>query len=279
MFTIGDFASLGRVSVRMLRHYDALGLLEPARVDPFSGYRFYSAEQLSRLNRIIALKELGFTLQQVGAILDEKVDVVELRGMLRMRRAQLEHQVSTDTARLAAVNARLRLIEIEGHMNTQDVVLKSLPAMRLATLSAVAASYASSDIGPTIQPLYKQLLERVTEAGVMPTGSPVAYYTPANDDGAVTVVAGFTVSAQASPEQRFDIAELPAVPRAAALIHHGSLENADETYQALAKWIEDNGYRADGAGYAREVYLDTPMDDISKWVTEMQIVLLPDSDA
>ena len=70
MFTIGDFARHGRVSVRMLRHYDATGLLRPARVDPASGYRFYEAGQLARLNRIIALKDLGFTLEQVRTMLD-----------------------------------------------------------------------------------------------------------------------------------------------------------------------------------------------------------------
>ncbi|MFD3937000.1 helix-turn-helix domain-containing protein, partial [Streptomyces sp. NPDC058618] len=89
MFTIGDFAKHGRVSVRMLRHYDALGLLRPARVDPFTGYRSYEAGQLARLNRVIALKELGFSLDQVGTILDERVSAEELRGMLRLRRAEL----------------------------------------------------------------------------------------------------------------------------------------------------------------------------------------------
>jgi DNA-binding transcriptional MerR regulator len=73
MFTIGDFARLGGVSIRMLRHYDAIGLLRPARVDPDSGYRSYEAGQLGRLNRVIALKELGLKLQQVQAILDEEV--------------------------------------------------------------------------------------------------------------------------------------------------------------------------------------------------------------
>src|SRR6266704_6098049 len=107
MFTIGDFARLGRVSVRMLRHYDAIGVLRPATVDTASGYRFYQADQLRRLNRIIALKDLGFTLQQVQAILDEKVSAEELRGMLRLRRAQLEAQLSADAARLAGVEARL----------------------------------------------------------------------------------------------------------------------------------------------------------------------------
>jgi len=272
MFSIGDFARLGRVSIRMLRHYDAIGLLEPARVDRFSGYRFYSADQLSRLNRIIALKELGFTLQQVHSILDEKVDAAELRGMLRMRRAQLEHQVASDIARLAAVNARLRLIETEGHMKTEEVILKSLPSMRVASLSAVAASYAPEDISPTIQPLYQELHQRVEQAGVAITGPGVAYYAPASEvDDSVTVSAGFVVSTAPSPEYPFDIVDLPQA-QAATLVHHGSMDNADQTYQAIARWIDENGYQAEGSGFAREVYLHCP-DDVTEWITEMQIVV------
>src|ERR1044072_9209077 len=90
MFTIGDFARHGRVSVRMLRHYDASGLLRPARVDPATGYRYYTPAQLPRLNRVIALKDLGFTLQQVREILEEKVTTEELWTMLRARRGGLE---------------------------------------------------------------------------------------------------------------------------------------------------------------------------------------------
>src|SRR4051794_14619042 len=141
MFTIGDFAGLGRVSVRMLRHYDAIGLLRPAHVDPHSGYRYYTAAQLRVLNRVIALKDLGFTLHQVGSMIEDKVEPGELRGMLRLRRAELAEQVERDAARLAQVDARLRLIETEGHMNTGDVLLKQLPARRVAALSATATSY------------------------------------------------------------------------------------------------------------------------------------------
>src|SRR5215469_17360946 len=72
MFAIGEFARYGRVTIRVLRHYDAIGLLGPVCVDPATGYRIYEAGQLSRLNRIVALKSLGFTLQQVATILDEQ---------------------------------------------------------------------------------------------------------------------------------------------------------------------------------------------------------------
>src|SRR4051812_26173231 len=141
MFSIGDFAGLGRVSVRMLRHYDAIGLLRPAHVDEHSGYRHYTAAQLMVLNRIVALKDLGFSLAEVQTLIDAKVDVGELRGMLRLRRAQLAAQVAADTDRLARIDARLRMIEIEGHMDTGEVVLKSVPAIRVAELSAPCAGY------------------------------------------------------------------------------------------------------------------------------------------
>ena len=96
MFTIGDFARMGRVSVRMLRHYDRIGLLPPARVDVYTGYRYYTADQLRRLNRVVALKDLGFTLAEVARILDADVEPAELRGMLRLRRAQVAEQITAD---------------------------------------------------------------------------------------------------------------------------------------------------------------------------------------
>jgi DNA-binding transcriptional MerR regulator len=140
MFNIGEFARLGRVSVRMLRHYDAIGVLTPAAVDPDSSYRLYSIDQLPRLNRLIALKDLGFKLEQVRAMLDESIDADELAGMLRLRRAELEAQITADTGRLARVEARLRSIQEEGQMITQDVALKSVPQIRVAQLSGTAGS-------------------------------------------------------------------------------------------------------------------------------------------
>ena len=91
MFSIGEFARLGAVSIRTLRHYDEIGLLAPADVDPVTGYRSYSAKQLRQLNRIVALKDLGLALGQIRQLLDG-ITVEELRGMLLMRRAQLERE-------------------------------------------------------------------------------------------------------------------------------------------------------------------------------------------
>jgi len=278
MFSIGEFAALGRVSVRMLRHYDAIGLLRPARVDPASGYRYYTAAQLTVLNRVIALKDLGFTLQQVQSIVDEKVDTAELRGMLRLRRAQLAEQVADDTTRLARVDARLRMIETEGHMDTGDVILKSIPATRVAELSAPCASYEGPDITPALSPLYPQLMERMAAAGVRMTGAPIAYYLPAPTgpgDESITVHAAFPFAGDVPSDPGFDVVDLPAVEHAATLLHHGAMSEAFRTGQTIAKWIDDNGYRTVGQGYAREVYLDCPPGEFDKWVTEMQVEVRP----
>ncbi|MFC4115616.1 MerR family transcriptional regulator [Nonomuraea zeae] len=266
MFSIGDFARLGLVSVRMLRHYDAIGLLRPAHVDPASGYRSYQAAQLSRLNRIVAIKDLGFTLEQVRTILDEKVSAEELHGMVRLRRAQLEAQISADLARLRGVESRLRTIETEGRLRAAEVVLKRVSPIRVAELSARAASYDTAEIEPVIKPLFDELCRRVDAAEVRIVGSGIAYYR-AEDDGSVMVHACLPVNVAAGPYD-FLVHDLPGIETAATIIHHGAMEAVGATFQALAMWIEENGYRA--LGLAREISLHCP-ENLAEWVTELQI--------
>ncbi|KAA2261770.1 MerR family transcriptional regulator [Solihabitans fulvus] len=276
MFTIGDFARLGLVSVRMLRHYDAIGLLRPARVDQATGYRFYEAAQLATLNRVIALKDLGFTLNQVGEILAERVTVEELHGMLRLRRADLETRIAADRARLTGVEARLRTIESEGRMPAEEVLVKHVPAIRVAELSGVAASYGPEDIGPVIGPLFDRLCGIVEESGVPLTGPGLAYYVdvPGEDD-AVTVHTAIPVSAEPGAVDGVEIKDLPGIGSAATIVHRGPMHDAGPTFQALAEWIDANGYLA--VGHAREISLECPRDDLDKWVTEFQIEITPAS--
>ena len=276
MFSIGDFAGLGRVSVRMLRHYDAIGLLRPAHVDPHTGYRYYTATQLRVLNRVIALKDLGFTLQQVKTMIEEKVDSGELRGMLRLRRAELAAQVEQDSARLAQVDARLRMIEIEGFMDTTDVVLKHLTAIRVAQLSATATSYDHpTSITENLSPLYPRLMELMEKSSVPMCGSPIAYYLPAPTgpgDETISVHAAFLIGdAEVGDDPGFQVVVLPAVEQAATALHEGAMSEAFRTGQKIATWIDDNGYRTVAPGFAREVYLDCPPGEFDKWVTEMQV--------
>src|SRR4051794_30396549 len=121
MLSIGDFARLGNVSPRMLRHYDQVGLLRPERVDPSTGYRSYGVAQLVRLHRLLALRDLGFNLDRVGELLDDEPPVEQLRGMLRLRRAQIEETLADEHARLRRVEAHLRALEGSTAMPIQNV--------------------------------------------------------------------------------------------------------------------------------------------------------------
>jgi len=276
VFAIGEFAGLGRVSVRMLRHYDAIGLLTPARTDPDTGYRYYEADQLRRLNRIIALKELGLGLEKVAAILDDKVGVEELHGMLRLRRAQIEAQLAADTARLTNIAARLRMIEEEGYMTTEDVVLKQIPAARVAELSALTASYDGEDIGPVIGPLYDEMFCRLGTAGIQPSGAPIAYYLPESGDGQVWVHAAVEVASGTTAAEGLEVLDLPGIGSAATIVHRGAMDEAFRSMQLLARWIDDNGYRP--VGYAREVCLQFDPQNPANWVHEFQLEVSPVSD-
>jgi DNA-binding transcriptional MerR regulator len=266
MFSIGEFARHGRVSVRMLRHYDAIGLIRPACVDPDTGYRFYQASQLDELNRVIALKDLGFTLQQVQAILEEKVTAAELRGMLKLRRAEIQALIEAETTRLARVEARLMTIEDEARVPADGVVIKRLAPVRVAELTGVAAGYEPEAITPVIQPLYHDLWQRLCRAGITVAGPAVAYYEEASD-GAVVVHAAVPVATGPGQAGDIIIVDLAGVDSAAAIIHHGSMDDVLPTGQALARWIDANGYRS--AGYAREVTLNWSPDP-EQWVTELQ---------
>jgi|SRR6516165_7975172 len=264
MFSIGEFARHGRVSVRMLRHYDAIGLIRPACVDPDTGYRFYQASQLDELNRVIALKDLGFTLQQVQEILEDKVTAAELRGMLKLRRAEIQARIEAETTRLARVEARLMTIEDEARVPADGVIIKRLAPVRVAELTGVAAGYEPEAITPVIQPLYHDLWQRLASAGICKSGPALAYYEEA-EDGAVVVHAAAPVAT--GSVQGVSIVDLAEVESAAAIIHHGSMDDVLPTGQALARWIDANGYRS--TGYAREITLNWSCDP-EQWVTELQ---------
>ena len=122
------------------------GLLEPAAVDSQSGYRYYLADQLPRINRILALKDLGLSLEEIGEVLDEQLTAAELRGMLRLKQAEIGRRVAEEQHRLDRVAARLRLIEKEGTMPTQEIVLKTVDTvLGLGTRDTVGGTNGISE--------------------------------------------------------------------------------------------------------------------------------------
>lgn len=265
MFKIGDFSRLSRVSVKALRYYDQAGLLKPVRVDRFTNYRYYSAEQLRGLNRILALKDLGFSLEQIGRLLDEGLPPEELRGMLRMKQAEIQQIVEEEQERLARVEARLNQIEKEGKMPAYDVVIKKVEPLHVASVRDVVPNYGAQG------PIWEELDAYLKERGAQWMGPPLTIYHDTEyreRDVDVEVCAPIVPSVPGS--ERVVTKDLPAVETMACLIYQGSYaQGFNEPYGALMGWIEANGYRI--AGPNREIYLqggDDPND--KSYVTEIQ---------
>jgi DNA-binding transcriptional MerR regulator len=271
VFSTGAFARLAQVSVRTLHHYDEIGLLAPAQVDDRTGYRWYSADQLARLHRILALRDLGFSLSEIQPIVDEEVSLDELRGMLRLRRSEASGRVAAEAERLARVEARLRQIEGERSPSVYDVVVKPLEPLRLAGLRARSPAFGNETLGPIFGRLFGDLHARLTRVDVTPTGPSVALYYDSDDaDAPIDVVAAVPIGSQHVSATDVEVLDLPSVPRAVATIHRGSMSRVERGYEALLLWAKQTGERVDG--YSREVYLDCDHEP-ETWITELQFVL------
>ena len=268
MFKIGDFAKLTRVSVKTLHHYGDVGLFKPAWTDAATGYRFYSFEQLPRLNRILALKDLGFTLQQVADILDEGLSPGELEGMLRLRRAELEAQVAGAEISLRNVAARLYQIHREGKMSEHEVVLKPVGSLIVASAREIVTS--PERMRERCLALLGEVFKVVEEHKLPRGGTTLALYH--GSEGGVDVEMAVMLEGSAPP-QRYEnvtVRELPA-ESVASVVYKGSFNAFDvigQIHADIGRWVEASGYKI--AGPSREIYLQPPEDYRQDGVMELQ---------
>lgn len=254
MFRIGDFSRICQVPVSALRYYADLGLLVPAHIDRFTGFRYYQLNQLPRLNRILALRDLGLSLEEIGRLLNEELSADEMRGMFRLQQAKLQQQLEDEQARLARVAARLREIEKEGKMPHQDVVLKAIDPQHVMSIREIIPTPV------TVGRMLSEGFAALGQHGIQPAAPPQAIYhdeefklTDMDVEVVIPVATAITRDLSLPNGRTLSVRDLPAVQSAASIIHIGSYDGLSATYQVLGKWIDANGYRI--AGASREIYL------------------------
>ncbi len=258
MYRIGEFSKISRVPVSALRYYSDLGLLPPVTTDPDSGYRYYDASQLSRLNRILALKDLGLSLEEVGLVLNDDLSAEELRGMLRLKRAEMSRALAEQQRQLDRVESRLRLIEGENQMPEYEVVLKELEPLHVLSLREIAPE--PQHVGTMIADGYGALMP----AGIMPAGPCFSVYhdqefKPEDIDVEIAypIAGGVTEGPQTPGGRSFSHRVVPG-GKAAVTIHHGDYDTIHEAYAAVGRWLEENNLKMGGP--AQEAYLTAPGD-------------------
>jgi DNA-binding transcriptional MerR regulator len=279
MFRIGDFSKIAQVSGRLLRYYDEIGLLSPAFTDPQTGYRYYSARQLPQLNRILVLKELGLSLEQVAQLVARDPSTDELREMLGLRKAQIEQAVQEEMERLRVVEARLQQIDTYGQVLEPDVVLKSIPTQPFLALREVLP-----DIGTR-----RRLVQRI--AAVVPkmveprslSHIAIITHSPIYDPEALDVEIGYLLTGKAPASVRLSeecvltVRALPAVETMATFAYEGRISGLHQGHGMLGTWVEQKNWRIIGIG--REILIQLPRSETEDEVlVEIQLPVSKNSE-
>ncbi len=258
MFRIGEFSKIAQVSGSQLRYYDEIGLLKPAKIDQWTGYRYYSAAQLSDLNRILALKELGLSLEQIQRMVSDAVSAEELRGMFALKKAQAEQSVRDELARLRLIEARLQQIEGGGSFDEFDIVVKSVEERPYLSLRKMCSSFESARA--TMFAMHHLLPATVGKKNL---GHFTAImHSEVYENEAIDLEMGFIIAGKAPPSLRLESGQLmktrmlAAVETMVTAVRVGFPDASHPCRAALASWVESHGYQF--AGNGRELFITPP---------------------
>jgi effector-binding domain-containing protein len=265
MFKIGDFARLNRVTVKTLRHYDSLGLLQPEKIDNFTGYRYYSASQMPRVNRVLVLKNVGFSLDKIALILNKNLDSEQVQTLLELKHVEIINKIKAEQERLSRVENLMKICKQEAFRMSYDIVLKNIEPIRVATLRDTIPSYSEQGH------LWNELVEHIGKHGakIVPPCM-VIYHDTGYKEETVDAEVIEPVIGELPDTDRIKIKVLEGVNEMATVVHKGAFQTLHMAYNAISKWIEDNRYEI--AGAQRELYLkgEWLTDDPNEYITEIQ---------
>lgn len=269
MLKVGDFSRIAQVSSRLLRYYDEMGLFHPAHIDPATGYRFYQVEQIPALNRILALRDLGLSLDQIKRCIVDDLSTAEIRGMLALKKAQVEQQLIEELDRLRRIEHRLQQLE-QSTATTPDVVIKPVPAQHIISTreTALPAQDLSDYLGRVLDAV-------AVNAESLPGHLVLIEHSETFPEAVFDLEAGFMVegpsptSLVVAPNLTLTVRLLPAVEQMATVVHVGPWGSDLPTFYGLGQWIEANGYEF--AGPIREVYFQLSGPHQPNNVVEFQL--------
>lgn len=241
MFKISEFSKIAQVPASLLRYYDKIGLFKPVHIDDLNNYRHYDASQLAELSRILALKELGLSLEQIAKLVQEDVSAEEIRGMYTLRKVQIEQSLQDEAARLKVVETRLKQLERSQSEQREDIVLKSVPSQPFLSFRKTYADVF--DAAAAIMELEANVPNRYGKRA----GNLVAVmHSEAFEIENVDVELGYVMNVSITkpfelPSGRvLTLTELPAVDTAVCSVRVGGFEKGYLHYGDLGVWIEGN---------------------------------------
>jgi DNA-binding transcriptional MerR regulator len=275
---ISEFARLAQVSVRTLHYYDSVDLLKPAYIDPDSGYRYYTLDQIRVLNRIRALRNLELSIQDVRQCLNEQVSTEQIQVILRARQDKLRMRIAEDQARIRETEARIHALTHQDTRPILDVVFKQVPAESAMICEVVLTS------DEVIAHIFYECADALRSAHRYSRHTAVScvyLHHQAHHQGVVQkprhILAAFVMPAQdllpipLSKGRLLQPGCLPSHQQVLCTLHQGPDFDRDAAHDALLDWSIMHGYQVSAA--PREVYFRRGQPN--EYLTEIQFPVRP----
>jgi DNA-binding transcriptional MerR regulator len=265
MFKIGDFSKLTRVSVRMLRYYGEVGLFKPAEIDDFTGYRYYSAKQISEINLIVSLRDMGFNVADIAVIVKEKSEE-KLESILKIKGEEIKSNIEFEKIRLEKINSAIKDMKKERVNMSYNVTLKSVPSYKVISLRDTIPAYDKEGM------LWGRLCEYLVRKNIPCNYLAFAiYHDEGYKEGEVNVEVVMGVDKLMKDEEEFIFNETEEMELAASILVPGDYSNISPAYNFLGNWIEENGYSM--IGNPRQVSIKGPWNEknTEDYLSEIQI--------
>lgn len=268
MFKIGEFSKLTQVSIRMLRYYDETGLLKPAKTDPFTNYRLYASEQITTLNRIIFLRDLGFQVSEIADALGHWGDAY-ITQQLEAKRLEIESAIKAQQDRLAKIDLATKDIKQHKISINYSVSIKSIPSYQVLSLRRVVPDYYAEGT------LWQELSAFATKHGIAASSDTFAIYHDADyreSNVDIEICAPVATMGHIIGDYRYRITD--PVPIMASTMIHGEFKNIAGAYLAFADWLQAH-HQYEMTGPTRQIVHRGPWNetDANKYLTEIQIPL------
>ena len=268
MFKIGEFSKLTQVSIRMLRYYDETGLLKPIAIDPFTHYRKYSAEQITTLNKIIFLRDLGFNVSDIALALNQWSDEF-ITNQLNHKQSEILNTIKREQNKLAKIELAKRDIKQEKMTMHYNVAIKAIPSYPVLSLRRVVPDYYAEGL------LWKEMLDFTEKNNLAtPTNSFTIYHDMDYREKDIDIEICVSVAQLRENTDDFTYRNTEAVPIMAYTMVYGAFENIANAFIAFANWLEThNLYKM--AGKNRQIVHRGPWNEKTPnhYLTEIQIPL------
>jgi len=268
VFKIGEFSKLTQISIRMLRYYDETGLLKPAEIDRFTNYRLYSTEQISKLNKIIFLRDLGFHVSEIAVALD-KWDDEFISHLLDNRRSEIEGAIKAEQDKLAKIELAKRDIKQEKIAINYNVSIKSIPSYQVFSLRRVVPDYYAEGL------LWKEMSTFAYENNIPVSNNTFSIYHDQDyKETDVDIEICAPVTRMGENTNGFTYRNTEPVPIMACTMVYGHFKNIAGAYHAFAGWLQEHSQYSMGE-HSRQIVHRGPWNEenLDKYLTEIQIPL------